>query len=76
MNRQISIKSLVSKLFGSIRRPKPLAVKVSQAAQTDGLHLAEFGQKNVSMSEIYRRCYNNDFGVGLPPASVRSSELS
>jgi hypothetical protein len=76
MNRHAGIRAFLNKLASSIQNRRQTPVEISQTPRKASLHLPESGQNNVSMNEIYRRCYNNDFGVGLPPASGRSNDLS
>jgi hypothetical protein len=76
MDKKAGIREFLSKLASSIQIRQPVSVEMSQTPKEASLHRPEFGQDNMSMNEIYRRCYNNDFGVGLPPASGRSNDLS
>jgi hypothetical protein len=76
MVRKAGIRELLSRLAATVQNRKPIPVEISRDSGEASLPLPESGQNNVSMDEIYRRCYNNDFGVGLPPASGRSNDLS
>ena len=74
MNIHAGIRGFWGRLIAPIRGCKPVSVELSQTSHSPSLCLPDFGQDNVSMREIYRRCYNNDFGVGLPPAARRTND--
>jgi hypothetical protein len=76
MKIDAEIRGFFGKMAASIRNSKPATGEMSQTALPTSPRLPDFGPDNVGMKEIYRRCYNNDFGVGLPPVAGRVTDLS